>query len=107
VTSWRHRPVPRSFVRGGRGPADIETYWNGEPAPAARVRLRVAAPPAGLHPRYWAAGLVGEVVDAVRVEYGGRVFYLDDSGGVGWRKVTEGRGGPGWPSRSLYGTEAG
>jgi hypothetical protein len=105
MVSWRSRPAPRSFVRGGAGRAGQSTWWNGEPAQAVRVRLRVARPPDGLHPQYWAAELVGAVVDAVRVEYGGQVFYLDDSDGAGWRKVTAGHGSPGWPSRSLYGLE--
>ena len=103
-------------MRGGLGPAAtsitdqvgaVQTYWNGEPAVARKVRLRVGSPPAGQFPRYWAKDLVGMVVDAVRVEYGGAVFFLDDSDGGGWRKVTAGRGGPGWPSFSLFGTEVG
>lgn len=116
MTSWRNRRLPRSFVRGGRGPvlteigdgsAGEQTWWNGEPAVARKVQLQVGMPPAGLHPQYWAAGLVGMIVDAVRVEYGGTVFYLEDEDGDGWRKVTVGRGGPRWPSASLYGTEVG
>ncbi len=97
--------MPLSFVRGGAGPSGNPTWWNGEPATARRVRLRVEMPPDGLHPQYWAAGLVGQVVKAVRVEYGGAVFYLDDRDGSGWRKVTVERGSPRAGSRSLYGSE--
>ena len=79
--------------------------WNGEPCDAARVRLIVSAPPDGLHPAYWARLFIGSERPAVRVRYGGQTFYLDDARGDGWTKVTTGGGSPGWPSRSLYGTE--
>lgn len=83
------------------------TFWNGEPCTAVRARLRVGVPPDGLHPQYWAAGYVGQVRAAVRIEYGGRTFHLDDEDGLGWVKVTDGRGSPRWPSKSLYGVEVG
>lgn len=112
MTSWRRRPVPASFVRGGLGPAPAageaggeKTWWNGEPARAVKVQFQVGMPPAGTFPQYWAAGLVGMIMSAVRVEYGGDVFYLADEDGEGWRKVTVGRGSPRWPSASLFGRE--
>jgi hypothetical protein len=79
-----------------------ETFWNGEPTPAKRVVLRLEGD--GGHPAYWAREAIGSERDAVRVEYGDAVFYLDNADGSGWRKVTEGRGSPRWPDRSLYGT---
>jgi hypothetical protein len=94
-------PLPATFLRRPAGTR--ATYWNGERAQAARVRLRVADAPA--FPGYWAREHVGTIRRAVRVVYGGRRFYLDDEDGSGWRKVTTGHGSPGWPSRSLFGTE--
>jgi hypothetical protein len=85
----------------------VKTYWNGERCPAVRVRLAVGPPPKGLHPEYWAAYHIGQIRDAVRVDYNGRTFYFDDEDWSAWAKVTDGRGSPGWPSRSLYGTEVG
>lgn len=74
------------------------TYWNGEPTPARRVRVRVGPSPVAT---WWCAGLAGTERKAVEVRYGGRVFYLDDEDGSGWRKVTEGHGSPRWSSGSL------
>lgn len=81
------------------------TRWNGEQCTAVRVKLRVEMPPHGQHPQYWARDLVGTVRKAVRVEYHGTVFYLDDETGAGWEKVTIGGGSPHWPSDTLYGVE--
>ena len=50
----------------------MNTYWNGEPCAARKVRV-----------------IVGET------------FYLDDEDGAGWDKVTVGRGSPRWPHSSL------
>jgi len=74
------------------------TYWNGEPTPARKVRVRVGESPV---PTWWCADLAGTERDAVEVRYGGHRFFLDDEDGSGWRKVTEGHGGPNWPSSSL------
>lgn len=74
------------------------TQWNGEPCTATRVMAVVAD--SGRFPEYWARDLVGTGRKAVRVEYGGRTFYLDDEDGSGWHKVTHG-GGPGSAHRSL------
>lgn len=81
-----------------------ETYWNGEPTPARKVRVRVTEPVATT---WWFADLVGTERAAVEVTYGGDTFLLDDEDGSGWRKVTEGRGGPRWPHRSLSGVVLG
>lgn len=75
------------------------TYWNGEPAVAVRLRVVVADAP--WFPNYWARPLVGTEREAVRVTYAGRLFYLDNEDGSGWRKVTEGRGGPRCGHRDL------
>lgn len=71
--------------------------WNGEPAKARRVVVRVGHP---MRPTWWCARLEGQEWDAVEVEYAGRVFYLDDSDGSGWAKVMTG-GSPQVGHRSL------
>lgn len=81
----------------------MTTYWNGEPCKAIPVRIRLQGD--GGHPEYWARDLIGTEREAVRVEYGGRIFYLDNEDGSGWAKVTTGFGGPSWPFKSVYGTE--
>jgi len=45
-------------------------------------------------PAYWARKLVGTERPAVEVTYNGHTFYIDDANGEGWRKVTNGFGGP-------------
>lgn len=76
-----------------------ETYWNGLPTPAERVRVVVDTSPVDT---WWCADLAGTERAAVRVgEPGGEVMYLDDEDGSGWWKVTEGRGSPRVPHRSL------
>lgn len=70
----------------------IQTYWNGEPCPAKKVRVVVGPSP---KTTWWCAELVGTERNAVRVDYGGQPpFYIDDEEGDGWAKVTRGRGGP-------------
>jgi hypothetical protein len=74
------------------------TYWNYERATARRVRVVVGDAPKG----GWCEGLTGTARDAVEVLYDEQdPFYLDNEDGSGWRKVTEGRGGPEWPHSSL------
>jgi hypothetical protein len=68
-----------------------ETYWNGEPTPARKVRVRVGESPVRT---WWCAPLAGSERKAVEVRYGDRVFYLDNEDGSGWRKVTTGHGSP-------------
>jgi hypothetical protein len=81
-------------------------YWNGLPTTAEQGTAVVADCEA--FPLYWARteGIVGQripvvMVDLDGVNYGGGVDYLDDRDGSGWRKVTEGHGGPRYPHRSL------
>ena len=74
------------------------TYWNGEPTPARKVTLKVAADTR--YPHYWANHLVGTMRKAVEVTYNGQVFYLDDDHGQGWNKVLAG-GGPEWGHAEL------
>lgn len=74
------------------------TYWNGQPTPCRKARVIVAEPPVDT---WWCAGLGGTKRNAVRVDYDGDTFYLDDEDGSGWRKVTAARGGPDAPHRSL------
>lgn len=96
--------APRELYNGeATGPTGIArltegidplTYWNGQECRARRVRVVVGD--SGTFPRYWARleGLVGQVIDAVRVDYHRRPFYLDNRDGSAWRKVTEGHGSP-------------
>lgn len=94
--------------RSSRTPAKTEraalrragTFWNGEPTPARKVRVRVVEPEI---PTWWFAGLGGTERDAVEVTYDDQTFLLDDEDGSGWAKVTEGHGGPNSPHRSLDG----
>jgi hypothetical protein len=74
------------------------TYWNYEPTPARVVRVIVGA---SRLPTWWCAEMEGKERVAVEVNYHGDKFYLDNEDGSGWRKVTEGRGGPDWGHSSL------
>ena len=56
--------------------ASAPTFWHGEPCNATRVKVRIA----------------GLETAAIRVEFGGGLIYLDNTGGAGWLKVTAGRG---------------
>ncbi len=76
-----------------------ETYWNGQPCEARKVRAVVGKSP---RDTWWCAGLEGQEREAVEVVYcDGPPFYLDNEDGSGWRKVTEGRGSPSWYHASL------
>lgn len=81
-----------------------QTFWNGEPTPARKVRGVVADAP---FPAYWARRFIGQERNAVEVVYSGETFYLDDenydgSGDEpGWRKVTVGHGSPHYRHRNL------
>lgn len=77
----------------------LTTRWNGEPAECRRVSIVVARGP---HPTPWYLPTIGTRRKAVEVTYGSTVFYLEDGEGEGWRKVTEGHGGPAWTHRNLY-----
>ena len=72
--------------------------WNGEPCEAVKVRVIVGPSP---RPTWWCADIEGAEREAVRVTYCGQVFYIDNEDGSGWRKVTDGGGGPSWPHRSV------
>jgi hypothetical protein len=41
------------------------------------------------------------VAGALGIKPEGGITYLDNRDGSGWRKVTGGRGGPGWPHRNV------
>lgn len=70
---------------------NVKTYWNFEPCQARIVRVIVGKSDL---PTWWCADMAGTVREAVEVRYGKQLFYLDNEGGVGWRKVTTGRGDP-------------
>jgi hypothetical protein len=98
------RAAGRQQPRGSRVQQDIRTFWNGQPTPCRRVRVVVGQPPADL-PHHWlhGTGLVGTTVNAVEVTYPAwpEPMYLYDEDGSGWRKVTEGHGGPRYPHRNI------
>ena len=75
-----------------------QTFWNFEFTPCRQVRVKVGSPPA---PTWWCAQYEGTIRKAVEVTYHGMKFYLDDEDLSGWLKVTQGRGGPATPHRSL------
>lgn len=77
----------------------VPTFWNGERCEARRVRVIVGNE--GRFERPWFLPFVGQEREAVEVTYGRSTFYLDDEGGKGWAKVTEGRGSPQWGHSSL------
>jgi hypothetical protein len=55
-----------------------QTYWNGDPCEARRVRVIVEDRPSAA--KYWARPFVGQERNAVEVTYAGSTFYLDDEG---------------------------
>jgi hypothetical protein len=82
------------------------TYWNGLPLPVPARRGTAVVADAPEFPGYWARDLIGKRIEVVEVNLAGvslagTVDYLDDRDGSGWRKVTEGRGGPGFGHASL------
>lgn len=73
------------------------TYWNGESCEATLVRTVVGKSP---RPTWWCADMEGDEIEAIRVEYQGSVFYIQDSDEARF-KLTAGRGSPQWPHRSV------
>jgi len=78
-----------------------DTYWNGEPAAAERGTGVMLDSPE--FPRFWGReeGLVGQRVPVVKVNYGKQEFYLYNDNGLGWRKVTTGKGLPMYGHQNL------
>lgn len=74
------------------------TYWNGERCKAVKCIVVVGKSD---KPKAWYADLVGTQRAAVEVVYGKQTFYLDNEDGSGWRKVTTGKGMPGWGHDNL------
>ncbi len=75
-------------------------FWNGLPTEIERGTAVVADAPQ--FPKYWARteGIIGTRIAVVRVvldgvNYGGGTTYLDDRGGLGYAKLTDGRGSSG------------
>lgn len=66
------RALRRRILRDGLPPGF--GWWNGEPARVAKVWVEVGPAPEG----WWCEGLTGLTRAAVRVEYGGQTFYIDD-----------------------------
>lgn len=78
--------------------ATIPTFWNGEPCSARVVTVVVGKSP---RKTWWCAEMEGQSRQAVEVDYQGHKFYLDNEDGLGWLKVTEGRGSPAWAHSSV------
>lgn len=88
-----------------------DTFWHGKPCKARIVKVVVGN--SGRFKRPWFERHVGEVREAVEIVspvddpaervWKGDTFYIDNEADdySGWRKVTEGRGNPRWPSLSL------
>lgn len=81
-----------------------ETFWNGMPTRARRGTAIIADAPEFTD--YWARDFIGErwpVVEVVfdGVNRGGGIGYISDVDGLGWRKVTAGRGGPRHPHQTI------
>ena len=68
-------------------------FWNGQPAEVRRLLVIVGDDG---RPASWAKGLIGQEHAVVEVKYGDRTFYLPDTNGAGWHKVTTGYGSPSW-----------
>jgi hypothetical protein len=81
--------------------SDEPTFWNGEPAHARRLTVIVPDWSEGDAPLAWWRDLAGSARPAVLVEYHDQRHLLDDEDGRGWRKVTEGHGGPRWGHSDL------
>lgn len=64
-----------------------KTFWNGEPCQAKIVRVIVGKAP---RPTWWCAPYEGQEREAVRIDYDGQTFYIDNEGGWGWDKVKTG-----------------
>lgn len=84
----------------------VQTYWNGLPTPARKVWGTVAEWTEDDPPLAWWRDLAGQRIEAVEVvldgvNYGGGIAYLEDRNGEGWRKVTEGFGGPRYPHKNV------
>jgi hypothetical protein len=87
---------------------DAKTWWNGRPCKARIVRVVVAK---AEKPSMWYAPFAGQEREAVEIsdadQSGHQPFYLDNEAyddeiaGLGWAKVTIGRGGPDWGHRNL------
>lgn len=76
-----------------------KTYWNFEPCEARIVRIVVGN--SGRFEKPWFEPYLGTIREAVEVKYYRQTFYIDNEFGVGWRKVTEGRGSPNYPHSSI------
>lgn len=77
-----------------------DTFWNGERCVAAKGTAVVVD--SGQFPEYWARHLVGVRIPVVLVTYAKQgQFVLDNRGGHGWRKITDGRGSPRCPHRNV------
>jgi hypothetical protein len=74
-----------------------DTYWNGQRVVARRLKGTVGESPSG----WWCSKLKGQIRQVVEVTYYDMVFYIDNQDGSGWIKVTEGRGMPDYPHKSL------
>ena len=118
----RQRRGQKAFDRAQRERAKVAqkervasegTYWNGLKTLAIRgtaVVESIGGHWPGYYPEYrvqHGPNPIGQrikvvMVDLDGVNYGGGIHYLYDEDGSGWRKVTEGRGGPAYGSQDVY-----
>lgn len=76
-------------------PTMEKIWWNGEACSGRRLRVIVPDWHASTDaPLAWWKDLAGTERPAVLVEYGDQRHLLDDEDGIGWAKVTEGKGSP-------------
>jgi hypothetical protein len=66
-------------------------YWNGEPAQFKAVLYRVLEPETKT---WWTISHVGEIRQAIQINYGGETWIIDNQHGDGYYKVTAGQGSP-------------
>lgn len=83
-------------------PGDSSTFWNGKPCRARRCIVVVDKPHQST---FWYADLEGTERPAIEISKANpavtQPFYIDDEYGLGWYKVTLGKGSPGIGHRSL------
>lgn len=78
-----------------------KVYWNGEPAQGERGFVTVPEHVEGDPPEAWWKPIVGRTEPVVVVRYYDQTHLLWNRDGIGWNKVTRGRGSPRWSHSSL------
>ena len=68
----------------------MKGFWNGEPAKFKGLEYTVTE--VKEKPLSWQNSLVGTRRQAIEIDYSGHTFIIDNQDGLGFIKVTEGRG---------------